>query len=65
MPWCEHCQRTVTDDELTEEGQCPICDAPLESHRPVPWHFKLMIVATVVYLGYRAFQGVEWLAHHA
>jgi hypothetical protein len=27
----------------------------------VPWHFWLLIIATVVYLGYRAFQGVEWI----
>jgi len=31
---------------------------------PVPWHFKLLLVALVLYLGYRAVQGVVWLAHH-
>ncbi len=36
-------------------------DEPLE---PVPWHFKLMLGALAVYLGYRALQGVEWVAHH-
>jgi hypothetical protein len=35
-----------------------------EERRPVPWTFKLMIVATVVYLGYRAYQGIAWLVHH-
>lgn len=29
----------------------------------VPWHFWLLIAATVIYLGYRAFQGIEWLIH--
>jgi hypothetical protein len=29
---------------------------------PIPWHFKLLLGALAVYLGYRAFQGVEWLA---
>ncbi len=29
-----------------------------------PWHFKLIAVGTVIYLGYRAYQGVEWLSHH-
>ncbi len=29
---------------------------------PVPWHLKLMVGAAVVYLGWRAFQGIEWLA---
>jgi hypothetical protein len=28
---------------------------------PLPWHFKLLLGALAVYLGYRAFQGVEWL----
>ena len=27
----------------------------------MPWHFKLLVVAIVLYLGWRAFQGVEWL----
>jgi hypothetical protein len=42
-----------------EEGEEP------EDRRPVPWTFKLMIVATVVYLGYRAYQGIAWVVHHA
>ena len=29
----------------------------------VPWHFWLLIIATAVYLGWRAIQGVEWLIH--
>jgi hypothetical protein len=31
---------------------------------PVPWHFKLMLGALAIYLGYRAFQGIEWVANH-
>lgn len=69
MAWCERCEREVPDDELTAEGACPRCGDVLvaaeEQRRPVPWTFKLMIVATVVYLGYRAYQGIAWLAHHA
>lgn len=33
-------------------------DEPLD---PLPWHFKLLVGAITVYLGYRAFQGIEWL----
>ena len=33
-------------------------DDPID---PLPWHFKLLLGAVAVYLGYRAFQGVEWL----
>lgn len=35
-----------------------------EALDPVPWHFKLMLGALALYLGYRALQGVEWVAHH-
>ncbi len=27
----------------------------------VPWHFKLLVVATVAYLAWRALQGVAWV----
>jgi hypothetical protein len=30
-----------------------------------PWHFKVLVVGTVVYLGYRLYQGIGWLIHHA
>ena len=28
---------------------------------PLPWHLKLLAGALAVYLGYRAFQGIEWV----
>jgi DNA-directed RNA polymerase subunit RPC12/RpoP len=65
VPWCDHCGEMVEDEHLTAEGACPTCGEVLDERRKVPWHFKLMIVATVVYLGYRAYQGVGWLVHHA
>ena len=65
VTWCESCQHDVADDEIAEDGACPQCGTILrEERRPIPWTFKLMIVATVVYLGYRAYQGVGWLVHH-
>ncbi len=36
----------------------PAADEPLD---PLPWHFKLLLGAVALYLGYRALQGVEWL----
>jgi len=30
---------------------------------PLPWHLKLLAGALAVYLGWRAFQGIEWLVH--
>lgn len=64
MPWCETCDRRVDEADLTDQGTCPECgDLPRE-HRRYPWYFKFMLVATIVYLGYRAFQGVTWVVHH-
>jgi hypothetical protein len=28
---------------------------------PIPWHLKLMAAALAVYLGFRAWQGIEWV----
>jgi hypothetical protein len=30
---------------------------------PLPWHLKLLAAALALYLGYRAFQGIEWVVH--
>jgi hypothetical protein len=32
-------------------------------HPKAPWHFKLLLVALVIYLSYRAYQGVWWVGH--
>lgn len=64
MPWCEQCDVQVGDEELTESGHCPQCGSETIPHRKAPWWFKFVAVATVIYLGYRAFQGVTWVVHH-
>jgi hypothetical protein len=28
---------------------------------PIPWHLKLLAGAVALYLGFRAWQGVEWI----
>lgn len=37
--------------------------APDDDTLPLPWHFKLLVGAIALYLGWRAFQGIEWLVH--
>lgn len=64
MPWCEACSQFHDRDALEEGGKCPGCGEVLVATRRVPWHFKLLIVATCLYLCYRIFQGVMWLSHH-
>jgi len=70
-----HAHATVAD--LAPDGVVPadvVSDAEAESvseaeHEdeeplgPIPWHLKLLAAALAVYLGFRAWQGIEWLAH--
>jgi hypothetical protein len=39
-------------------------DRLIEDETPpkVPWHFWVLLVALVIYLGWRLIQGVGWLA---
>jgi uncharacterized paraquat-inducible protein A len=66
VPWCDTCDRIVGDDELVD-GACPTCATELTEpvRQPVSLRFKFLVAATVVYLGWRTFQGVQWLTHHA
>lgn len=48
---------------MKDGGECPDCDTVIGKAPRAPWHFKLMVFATVVYLAYRAWQGIEWLVH--
>jgi hypothetical protein len=65
MPWCEDCQKYWAPSAMTPEGECPTCGRDLEAPAPTagaegeekaPWHFKLLVVALVVYLGWRFFE---------
>lgn len=68
MPWCEECAKYYTPNSVTTDGACPACGRVLhlpEGHEPgepavddekTPWHFKLLVAMTVVYLGWRFIQ---------
>ena len=64
MPWCDDCEKYWAPSAMTPEGTCPTCGADLEAPPPTtedekaPWHFKLLVVALVVHLGYRFFEMV-------
>lgn len=76
MPWCDTCDRFYNPNSLHADGSCPACghlvapptagDEELAQRADggAPWHFKLLIGVTTVYLGYRLFQGMVWVAHH-
>ncbi len=63
--WCEECAAAYQRDALGEDGTCPVCGRSIVvAPSRLPWHFRLLAGATVIYLGYRLYQGVEWVAHH-
>lgn len=73
VPWCETCDRFYNPNTVNDDGTCPTCGrvvtAPAEveavnEHQGAPWHFKLLVVATAVYLSYRLFQGLVWVTQH-
>lgn len=67
MPWCEACSRFYNPNSLGAEGTCPSCgrkiDDPGSGQVAVktPWHFKLLVVAVSVYLGWRFVELIVWL----
>ncbi len=69
MPWCEECAKYFTPNSVKTDGSCPTCGRPIqlpEGHEgaevdsaddeKTPWHFKLLVGMTVVYLGWRFVQ---------
>jgi hypothetical protein len=79
MPWCDACDRFLSPSTVREDGTCPTCGRAVESggargevasdgdkreERPsLPWHLWVLAAALAVYLGFRAWQGIEWVIH--
>jgi hypothetical protein len=77
VPWCTECDRFLSPSTVRADGTCPTCGRVVdpgavgtttaEQHEddeklpPIPWHLKLLALAVVVYLGFRLYQGIEWL----
>lgn len=70
VPWCEGCDRFYNPSTLAPDGTCRECgrfiaspdDEPEDgTSSRAPWHFYVLVVAVVVYLGWRLIQGVDAL----
>jgi uncharacterized paraquat-inducible protein A len=62
LPWCDDCSAYWRAAELAEGDTCPTCGRTLDTTpAKSPWHFKLLVVAMVIYLGYRLIQGIAWV----
>jgi len=67
MPWCSDCEKYWAPSSMNDDGSCPRCGTDLDQpaiavrtdgeqsteDEKTPWHFKVMIVAIVGYLGWR------------
>jgi hypothetical protein len=75
VPTCAACDRYLTPSTVRPDGTCPECGQPVDpaalapaegepedEETSVPWHLKLFGGALALYLGYRCFQLIEWLA---
>jgi hypothetical protein len=76
VPWCVHCNKFLTPSTVRPDATCPKCGEIVERGlipgmtRPadeeqvgVPWHLKLLGIATALYLGFRFWQLIDWLLH--
>ena len=70
MPWCDTCDVYLAPNSVDEDGTCPTCGAAVDTadriqaasaDQAVPWHFWVVVVAVVAYLGWRLIQGIGWL----
>ena len=66
MPWCEDCSKYLTPNSVNTDGTCPTCGKSVGEieqraadeavDESTPWHFKLLVLMLVVYLGWRFVQ---------
>ncbi len=67
MPWCDDCNRFWNPNTLQVDGSCPSCGQvvgePGELTPPpkAPWHFRLLVAALVIYLGWRVVDAAVWV----
>jgi hypothetical protein len=60
---CPTCGRVVAEpSEPSEPSDRPSTTTTSEAEREkAPWHFKLLLVVTVIYLTWRAIQMIGWV----
>jgi hypothetical protein len=61
---CPTCGHTVAEPAVESTStESASTEAASTEATGAPWHFKVLIAVTAVYLGYRLFQGILWVAH--
>lgn len=51
----------VATDEVVGGSGATAGVAGEEDSPPIPWHLKALAAAVALYLGFRAWQGIEWV----
>jgi hypothetical protein len=46
---------------VAADGVVPAVLDDADERVPIPWHLWMLLAALAVYLGYRAFQGLQWV----
>jgi hypothetical protein len=59
---CPTCGRPVQEGSA-HAAPATSEEAAKERRTPLPWHLKLLAGALAIYLGFRAWQGIEWIIH--
>ncbi len=58
---CPFCKQIVDYRRNAKFEQATARGEELEADVPLPWHLKLLLIAAAIYLGWRAWQGIDWL----
>jgi phage FluMu protein Com len=59
---CPHCGEVLDSSDAADHVAH---DAEDEGPPKAPWHFKVLLVGTILYLIYRLIWFIMWLTHHA
>jgi hypothetical protein len=60
---CPFCLQTVDYKRSRKAEEARAAGAEPEEVVTAPWHFKVLVGSTAIYLGYRFVQGVQWVSH--
>jgi hypothetical protein len=61
---CPRCEEFLSEDPSSGDTEA-IENAEEDGPPKPPWHFKVLLIATVIYLIYRLIWFIFWISHHA
>jgi hypothetical protein len=69
VPWCDTCDKYLAPNTVDTDGTCPTCHDEVDAadtkvevqDGKAPWHFWIVVVALVAYLGWRLIEAAIWI----